>query len=567
MTNKAIARALKETAALVELTGGNAFRARALSGAARTLDRMEEPAADRLAAGTLTDAAGIGEGLRADIQALLARGSFDLRDDLLAAVPPGLLDVLRVKGLGPKKARRLWKALDVTSVEELERAAEAGRLADLSGFGKKTQANVLENVRLLKTYRARRRYADAVQLAAPVLQALREAEGVHRASFAGALRRSLETVGRLDFLAAADAPQAARAALKDYLPESNAPGDHPEPQGNDLVLESTLPDGFPLHVQLVPAAHFGTRLWWATGSSDHCAAFEEAYGAPELHADEAAVYEAAGLPFILPELREGRGELEAAAESRLPDLITTDDLRGSLHNHSTYSDGAHTLRAMAEAARAMGLSYFGICDHSQSLAVANGLSPARVAEQQDEIRRLNEEFGADGGGAFRIFSGIESDILADGVLDYDDEVLASFDFVVASIHTGFGMTEDEATDRLVRALENLHTTILGHATGRLLLGREGYAIDPARVIAACADHGVAIELNANPHRLDMDWRHLRAATEAGVLVAINPDAHSAEGLEDVRWGVAAARKAWLTPAQCLNAKSLEDFAAWLAERG
>ena len=565
MTNKAIARVLKETAALVELTGGNAFRARALSGAARTLDRMEEPAADRLAAGTLTDAGGIGEGLRADIEALLARGSFDLRDELLGAVPPGLLDVLRVKGLGPKKARRLWKELDLTTLDELERAAAADRLTALSGFGKKTQTNVLENVRLMKKYSARRRYADAVQLAAPVLEALRQAEGVRRAAPAGELRRTLETVGRLDLLAAADAPQAVRAALKDYLPKDDLPGNRPEPQGNDLVLEGTLPDDFPLHVQLVPAAHFGTRLWWATGSSDHCAAFEETYGAPEMHADEAAVYEAAGLPFILPELREDLGELEAAAEGRLPALITTDDLRGSLHNHSTYSDGAHTLRAMAEAARALGLSYFGICDHSQSLAVANGLSPARVAEQRDEIRRLNDELASDGGPPFRVFSGIESDILADGALDYDDDVLASLDFVVASIHSGFSMTEDEATDRLVRAIENPHTTILGHATGRLLLEREGYAIDPARIIAACADHGVAIELNANPHRLDMDWRHLRAATEQGVLVAINPDAHSTEELQHVRWGVAAARKAWLTPAQCLNAKPLEDFAAWIGK--
>ena len=261
-------------------------------------------------------------------------------------------------------------------------------------------------------------------------------------------------------------------------------------------------------------------------------------------AEEETIYTAAGLALVPPELREGRGEVEAAANDALPDLIGLDDLQGSLHNHSTYSDGAHSLRDMAEAARNLGLSYFGICDHSQSLQVAGGLSTDEVERQQEEIQALNASYAAheDEDGAFRIFSGIESDILKDGSLDYDEDVLASFDFIVASVHTGFSMSKAEATERILRAVENPYTRILGHPTGRLLLVREGYDINHERVIDACAAHGVAIELNANPYRLDLDWRWVHRATDAGVLISINPDAHATGELENVRWGVEVARK-------------------------
>ncbi len=561
MTNKALARALKETAALVELTGGNPHRARALHGAARTLDDLDEPATRLLEAGTLTDLPGIGAGTAGHIGDLVRRGSFDLRDGLLEEVPPGLLDVLRVRGLGTKKARRLWTELGIASLDDLEAAAAAGRLAALDGFGAKTQANLLENARLEKRYRQRRRFAEALTAAEPVLEALRRTEGVLRAELTGALRRTLETVAAAEIVAVAERPRAVQNAIADHLTD-----EAPRPEGDDLVLEGHLPDGLPLRIRLVPEKRFGTAQWLMTGAEAHCAAFQEKHGAPEAHADEEALYAAAGLPFIAPELREGRGELQAAATGALPDLIRLEDLRGALHNHSTYSDGAHTLREMAEAARAMGLEYFGICDHSQSLAIADGLSPVAVARQQDEIRALNKEFAEGGGAPFRIFSGTESDILKDGALDYSDDVLASFDFVVASVHTGMSMTEKEATARIVTAVENPHTTILGHATGRLLLSREGYPLDHRRVIKACAEHGVAIELNANPYRLDLDWRFVREAIEAGVLISINADAHSVEALGHLRWGVAAARKGWLTAAQCLNAKPLEAFADWLDAR-
>ena len=560
MTNKAIARILKETAMLLELTGGNPFRARAYANAARTIERMETPVADRLGDGSLTDVPGIGAGLEAQIREIVARGSFGLRDDLLNAVPTGLLDVLRVKGLGPKKVRRLREALGVTSLEDLERAAQTGQLAALDGFGKRTEHRVLEQIGLLRKYSARRRLADACAQTTPLFEALRAEAAVDEVSYAGEMRRALETVGAAELAAAGEAETIRRIldAHLDAVRESARAG--------TTTFTGTLPDGFTLHLHLVGPERFGTERWRHTGSETHVEAFVKRFGEPPPFATETDLFEHFGLTFIPPELREGGDEIDLAASGSLPKLVTLDDLRGSLHNHSTYSDGAHSLREMAEAARARGLEYFGICDHSRSLTIAHGMPIPRVRRQHEEIARLNAVFAEDGGAPFRIFAGIESDILADGSLDYPDEVLASFDLVVASIHSGFNMTEAEATARLIRAVENPFTTILGHPTGRLLLAREGYPIDHEAVIEACAEHGVAIELNANPYRLDLDWRWIRAATGRGVLIAINPDAHAKEQLDLVRWGVATGRKGYLTAEQCLNALPLEAFAARLEAR-
>lgn len=555
MTNKQIARYLKETAALIELTGGNPFRGRAFDRAARTLEREETSIAELLAENALIEIPGIGAGLAAQIRELLAYGSFEVRDELLSAIPPGLLDALRVKGLGAKKVRRLWKELGITTLDDLEHAAATGRLADLDGFGAKSQDNILTNVRLLKQYQLQRRYADALHEVDSLLPTLGDLPGVERIEITGALRRKLETVDAVDLLAATKDAATASLSLQDAAALEPAEAE---------MLTGTLPSGLPLRIHLCGPDEFGTAWWQRTGSDDFLTAFEVALGTPGRYADEAEVFSVARLSFIEPELREDADALTAAAENALPDLITVDDLHGSLHNHSTYSDGTHTLRQMAEFARSMGLSYFGICDHSQSLKVANGMPAERVVQQQEEIRALNTEYAADGGAPFRIFSGIESDILADGSLDYPEDVLASFDFIVASVHTRFNMTEAEATDRVIRAVSNPYTRILGHPTGRLLLTREGYPLDHEAVITACAEHGVAIELNANPYRLDLDWRWIRTATRQGVLISINPDAHAMEQLPYVRWGIAAARKGWLTAAQCLNAKSLDDFTLWLS---
>lgn len=556
-TNKSLAKALKETGTLVELTGGNPFRARAFASAARTVERLEAPIADLLEAGTATAIKGIGAGLEAQLRELVDTGSFALRDELLTALPPGLLDVLDVRGLGVKKVRTLWQERGITDLDALETAASAGHLTGLPGFGAKVQANVVESIRELRRYRQSRHLSVATEAAEAVLTRLREA-GL-RAETAGALRRCMNTVESADIVVATDDA----GALADLLAEYDV-------SDEDGGVRGVLPDGLPLAVHVSTPERFGTTLFSATGSEGFLEAFRERFGEPSDAKDEEDVFAAASLSPIPPELREGADALGGAESGALPTLVTTADLRGSLHNHSTYSDGAHSLRDMAEACRERGLEYFGICDHSQSLGVAHGLSPERVAEQQAEIAELNAEFAAQhaaGDAArFRIFGGIESDILGDGSLDYSDDVLASFDFVVASVHQNLRMSETEATERVIAAVAHPATTILGHPTGRLLLRREGYPLDFDAVLDACARYHVAVELNAHPYRLDLDWRHVRAATSRGVMISINPDAHAVRQLDLVRWGVAAARKGWLTAAQCLNALDLDGFAAYLDRR-
>jgi DNA polymerase (family 10) len=551
MTNKEIGSVLQQTADLIELTDGNPHRARAFSRAARSLEDLDEDVEDRVDAGTLTEIDGIGDAMAEHVADVLTTGTFDLHDELLNAIPPGLLDVLRVKGLGTKRTRRLWTELNVTSLDDLEHAAETDRITQLDGFGAKTQSNILDNVRRLRAYDSQWRLADAWSSVNSVLDELRTFDAVERAERSGALRRHAETVERADILVATTDGEAVQEVLNDHVSEPV--------HERDGQLATTLADGLPLHVHTCSPFTFGTT-WWRTTSSDaHRNAFTETYGPPGDHETEDALYAAADVPVIPPELREGRGELHAAARNDLPGLLSTEDLKGCLHNHSTYSDGADSLSIMAEATRDLGFSYFGICDHSQSLQIADGLSPDEVRKQHEEVQALNGTFSDD----FRVYHGIESDILRDGSLDYDEDLLSLFDFVVASVHTGFSMHKDEATERVVRAIRNPHTRILGHPTGRLLLVREGYPLDHERVIEACAEHGVAIELNANPYRLDLDWRWVRRATDQGVLISINPDAHATDELEYVRWGVAVARKGWLTPEQCLNAKSVTEFDAWL----
>lgn len=553
MSNDEVARILEETADLLELTGGNPHRARAFSRAARSLQDLDAPAADRLRNDTLVDVSGIGDGMADHIGDIVHGGSFALRDELLSAVPPGLLDVLQVNGLGTKRTRRLWTELDIASLDELEHAAETDRITTLDGFGDKTQQNILENVRQLRRYEARWRLADAWTATHSFLHSLRALDAVDRAVPTGALRRRIETMERADVLVSTDAAPSVADWLDTHLDD---------PTREDSVVTGRLDEGLPVAVHLASPDRFGTAWWRTTGSPEHRAAVAEHADSLTDQANEDGFYQAAGLSFVPPALREGQGEVQAAADDALPGLLTTEDLDGCLHNHSTYSDGAHTLREMAMAARDRGYSYFGICDHSQSLRIADGLSPEEVRDQRGAVDRLNDDL-EDGETPFRIFHGIESDILRDGALDYEEEVLEAFDFVVGSVHTGFSMTEDEATERLVQAVENPHTRILGHPTGRLLLGREGYPIDHGRVIEACAEHNVALELNANPHRLDLDWRWVRHATNQGVLISINPDAHAISELDYVKWGVAVGRKGWLTPDQCLNAKSLDAFVQWL----
>jgi len=554
MSNSDIVRILQETADLIELTNGNPHRARAFSRAARRLRDLDEPVKDRLRAGTLTDVDGIGEAMANHVDEIRSSGTFPLHEQLINAVPPGLLDVLQVNGLGTKRTRRLWNELHVTSLDDLENTAEADQISALDGFGAKTQQKILENVRRLRAYESQWRYAEARSALSPFLDAVEHLDLVERVEPTGPCRRRLETVDRIDLLVATPDPD----ALQSWCDETLSSDVHRE---DDTVVGS-LPEGIPIRIHRTTEDRFGTDWWRTTGSSNHRKAFQDHAGSPHDHPRERDVFAAAGLAFIPPSLREGRGEIKAAATDALPALITTDDLSGCLHNHSTYSDGSDSLRDMVDAAQSMGFSYFCICDHSQSLQIANGLSPDEVRQQQAEIRQINVELD-ENESDFRVFSGIESDIKRDGSLDYDEAILETFDLVVASIHTGFSMTEEEATERVVQAIRNPYTDILGHPTGRLLLSREGYPLDHARVIDACAEAHTAIELNANPYRLDLDWRWIRRATDQNVLISINPDAHGTDELEYVKWGVAVARKGWLTADQCLNTKSRADFADWL----
>ncbi|MEM8486114.1 MAG: PHP domain-containing protein [Bacteroidota bacterium] len=558
MTNKDIGKILKNTAAMIDLTGGNPYRSRAMANAARNIERAEETVVQLAEAGNLKSIRGIGDGLADQINEIIATGTFQAREDLIGAIPAGLMEILRIKGLGAKKVRTLWQKLGVTTIKELEEMATTGQLATVDGFAEKTQANVLANIQLLKKYVTRRRYADLYRLIETVPDMLKALPAVSDAAFAGEIRRKMETVGEVILVVASDDATVVGEALTPWL---DAPATH---DASANALSATVADGIPCRVLLVDTEAYGTALWEQTGNDNHVKAFMAQHGSPASGATENSIYEAAGLAFIPPELREGEGELEAAANKTLPALIIADELNGTLHNHSTYSDGAHTLQQMADRAYDMGLSYFGICDHSQSLVVAHGLAAERVAEQQEEIGRLNAQYVTEKERPFKIFSGIESDILNDGALDYTDDVLASFDFIVASVHTRLNMPEDEATARVLKAVENPYTSILGHPTGRILLVREGYSLDYDVILEACARNNVAIELNASPYRLDLDWRYIRKATQMGILISINPDAHAMDGLHDMHWGTEVARKGWLTTDQCLNAMPLADFETWLA---
>ncbi len=541
MTNKLIARQLKMAGQLLELTGGNDFRARAFSSAARTVDRMDEAAAG-YGAQELTTIRGIGKGIAADIREIVDTGALALNEELLQSLPPGLPEVLHVKGLGPKKVRAIWQELDVASLEELEHAAASGALAALPGFGAKTVQNVLASIEQLKVYRGKSHYAKALPEAEAARDALRAAG--HRAEITGAVRRQCIIIDRAEIVTDAS-PEAASGALGAY----RAGDGFALPNGQPLVLHHASPEAL------------GTVLWRTTGSEAHLGLWREAFGEPGDVAEESAIFEAAGVDTIPPPIREGTWEVAAASGGTLPTLITLEDLRGTLHNHSTWSDGANTLHEMAEAARARGLTYYGIGDHSRSLHIAHGLSLDELAAQQKEATELNTAYAARGED-FRILTGSECDILQDGSMDFPDDALAALDIVVASVHINLSMTEAEATERLLRAVANPHVDILGHATGRLLLRREGYPIDVEAVLDACAETGTAIELNANPWRLDLDWQHLRAARERGIPVSINPDAHVTDGLDDTQWGVAAAQKAGLEAGDVLNAKSREDLLDW-----
>lgn len=562
------AAVLSEIAMLTEIVGGDPFRARAFAGAAR---RLEGSGADLEAlarAGELTTLPGVGEAIAGTIEELVRTGRSGLHDRLVADTPVGLYDLMRIKGLGTKRIRTLYAELGIDSLDALEAAASAGRISTLSGFGARTEAKILEGAAFVRESRGKRRIDRALEVAERLAAHLRSLPGVVVAEVAGALRRRMEIVATIELVAATDRVDETLAAFR-------ALGEHTAGAGDrDGRAEIRFSDGFAARLACVAPDAFGAALAVWTGSEPHVHALVErarerglALSADGLAGvatpTEEALYDALGLAWVPPELREGWGEVEAAASGTLPRLVELAELRGTFHCHTTYSDGKATLAEMAEGARARGWSYLGIADHSQAASYAGGLSPAAVRKQQREIAAWNREVGK---GSFRLFSGTEADILADGTLDFPDETLASFDYVVGSVHSAFQQNEREQTDRLIRAIQNPRLTMLGHATGRLLLGRAGYPVDVRAVIDAAAEHGVAVEINADPHRLDLDWRHARYAARRGVLLPINPDAHSVGGLDNVGWGVNVARKAWVGPRGVLNTWELAEVEEYFAQR-
>ena len=595
VTKNEIADTLHEIATLLELKGENPFKVRAYQAGARTLEAIEESElAGLIAEKRLESIKGIGEALAQKIAELHATGRLEFLAKLRASVEPGLLQMLEVPGLGPKKIKALHERLGLRTLAELTAACTDGRVAALDGFGEKSQQKILEGIRNREAYGKRHLWWDAEAVAAPIVAGLRALSQVTRAESAGSLRRGLETVGDLDFLVAASEV----GPVMDWF--CTRPGVKEVTARGETKASVRFESGLQADLRIVPAEQFVFALHHFTGSKDHNVQMRQralarglsmsewglvpaagegtAKGkAEKLKAEklksegsapavgpeiqtEAELFGALGLRSIPPELREGLGEIEAAEAGELPRLVELADLRGAFHNHTTASDGRSTLAEMAAAAAALGWEYLGIADHSKSSFQANGLNEERLAAQVAEIRALN----AARPHALRVFTGMECDILPDGRLDFDDATLATLDYVVASVHSAFAQDEAVMTARIIRALEHPRVTMLGHLTGRLLLRREPYRVNAGKVIDAAIAHGVIIELNASPMRLDMDWRHWRKAAERGLICSINPDAHDTAGLAYVRAGINAARKGWLTPAHILNTRPLAEVAARLA---
>lgn len=572
MDKKEAAEILEEIGVLLELKGENPFKTRAYENAARTL--LAQPGdLDALVETTgLKGIKGIGEGIRERIIEIHKTGRSEYYEELKASIPAGLVEMLRIPGMGPKKAKAVYDSLSIGSIGELEYACNENRLIDLPGFGAKSQEKILAGIQFLKKHSGQYLYAFALAESEKLIRPVTDSPGVIRATVAGSIRRRKETTKDIDLLASSDDP-AAVMELFTTLPDVEAVVSKGETKSS-VVLTS----GIAADLRVVTDKEYPYALHHFTGSKLHNTAMRgrakkmdmkmNEYGlfkgkAEKLvHcADEAEIFKALGLAFIPPELREDMGEIEAAEKGKLPALVEESDIKGVLHVHSRYSDGQDTVEELGLACMKLGYSYLGLTDHSPTAAYAGGLREKELAAQQAEVDEFNRSHKG-----FKIFKGAEVDILPDGSLDYSEKVLAGFDFTVCSIHSKFGMTEEEATRRLVKAIEHPRCTILGHPTGRLLLAREGYPVNMKKVIEAAAANGVAIELNAHPIRLDIDWREIRYAKELGVKVAINPDAHNLGGLTDVRYGVGTARKGWLEKADVLNALDAAGFERWLKGR-
>ncbi len=580
MEKQAIAETLESIGTLLELQGENPFKVRAYRQGARALQMMEKDLAEALADGSLGQVDGIGPALVEKIATLHRTGTLPYYEKLKSEVPPGFLEMLEIPGLGAKKIRALHQALGVDSIEALQKACQEGKVAELTGFGEKTQAKLLEGIRNRAAYARRHLWWDAYAVAEPILNGLRALPQTLRAEHAGSLRRKLETVGDLDFIVGSQEP----GPIMQWF--VSQPGVLEVTAHGETKSSVRLAGGIQADLRVVPPKQFVFALHHFTGSKDHNVKMRQralARGwsmsewglsrkdggtvdpdSPDGRClaaieDESDLFRFLGLHDIPPELREGLEEIETMEHQPAPALLEASAIRGVFHNHTNASDGQNTLEEMAAAADALGFEYLGIADHSQSSFQANGLDETRLLRQVQRIREIN----ASGRFRVRLLAGTECDILPDGSLDFPDEILRQLDYVVASVHSALQQSREVMTARVCRALAHPAVTMLGHVTGRLLLQREPVAIDLPQVIETAIQHRKIIELNAHPSRLDMDWRHWKGAAARGLLCAINPDAHRVSGLEHFRAGVQIARKGWLSSQHVLNSRSLAEVEQYL----
>ena len=567
-----VAEVLVNIATLLELKGENPFKTRAYQNAARTIETLSEPLDKVVAEARLGDIKGIGEALQQKITELVTTGRLQYYEDLKAATPPGLVAMLDIPGLGSKKIKALHDELGIDTVEKLEQACKDGRIAGLKGFGEKTQTNILEGIERRRSYASRHLISEALPQADSMLEALRSHPDVVRCSAAGSLRRHREVIGDIDLLASSKQP----AEVIEFF--TSQPGIIKVLAKGETKASVLLEGGIQSDLRVVSDAEYSSALLYFTGSKEHNIVMRQRaidrglrlneYGlfhSKEETRDakllvkcrtEEEIFEKLGLHYIPPEMREDMGEIALAEKGPLPRLIEWTDLKGSLHNHSTWSDGHQCPEDIAKAMRELGLAYWGITDHSKSSFQANGLDATRVRQQLKEIAAINATL-ANEGTDFRLLTGTEVDILKDGSLDFPDDLLAELDVVIASIHSSFNQTEAETTQRLIGAAQNPYVHILGHLTGRLLLDREPYKVDQRAVIDACAATGTWIELNAHPKRFDLDWRLWPYAKGKGVKCVINCDAHRFEHAGFLRLGAGIARKGWLTREDVVNTLPLK----------
>lgn len=551
MTNKEIGKALNLTGKLMELHEGNPFKIKSYQNAAFRIERYPQQI-EHIESTELENIQGVGKSLHGKITELLEKGTTEELSSLIADTPIGVMEMLGIKGIGAKKIRLIWKEMGIESVGELLYACNENRLVEMKGFGQKTQDQIIQSIQYIQSNAGKYHYAKVESLALDMLEVVKGISGVEKAELTGQMRRKAQVIDNIEILAAGNIDlKTAVSTIGEKLQLDIA---NVEVKDSSIIFK--VNSAITCGLTTCESSAYAYTLYNTTGNEAHL----ELIGKVSESETEESIYKSAGWPYIIPELREGRFE-EKYKDVDPANYITWEDIKGTLHNHSTYSDGANTVEEMAKQCIELGLQYLGMNDHSQYAFYANGLPPERVMEQHKEIDALNEKLKP-----FKIFKGIEADILPDGSLDYDETVWKSFDFIVASVHAVLKMDEDKANKRIIKAIENPYTTILGHPTGRLLLSRPGYPIDHKLIIDACAANDVILELNANPFRLDIDWEWIPYAMDKGVMISINPDAHKRETFVDMQYGVHVARKGGLTKDMTFNALSLEEMEKYFEDR-